>query len=114
MINSDVKKNNTWFQNRKKHTIRLTKNSFQNGNGVDNGKYEYKKQLVIGGESLYSGYPDITVLPDGTIATLTEETSVNEQDAYDIVFRRFNLHWLTDGKEWVDYSTDYLFQQPQN
>lgn len=112
MINADTQKTGTWFQARKNHTVRLTKNSFQNGQGTQNGKYEYKKRLVNGGESLYSGYPTITVLPDGTIATLTEETSVNEQDAYDIVFRRFNLHWLSDGKEYVDYNTDYLFQSP--
>ena len=55
--------------------------------------------LLMAGQSLYSGYPAITVLPDGTIATLTEETTQNLQDQYDIVFRRFNLYWLSGGVE---------------
>ena len=110
MINANVAKANTWFMARKNHTIRMTANDFGNGNGTSTGKYIYTKQLVNGGENLYSGYPSITVLPDGTIATLTEETTVNEQDAYDIVFRRFNLCWLSGGKEYVNYDTDNLFQ----
>ena len=110
MINANVAKANSWFTARKNHTIRMTANDFGNGNGTSTGKYIYTKQLVNGGENLYSGYPSITVLPDGTIATLTEETTVNEQDAYDIVFRRFNLCWLSGGKEYVNYDTDNLFQ----
>lgn len=110
MINANVPAIGTWFQARKNHTVRMTDNDFQNGNGTSTGKYIYTKQLVNGGENLYSGYPAITTLPDGTICTLTEETDINEQDAYDIVFRRFNLYWLSDGKEYVNYDTDNLFK----
>ena len=113
-INANIKKNGTWFQNRKNHCVSLTKNEFRNGNGTQTGKYAYRKQLVNGGESLYSGYPAITVLPDGTIATLTEETTQNLQDQYDIVFRRFNLYWLSGGAEYVDYDKDPLFQTKNN
>ena len=120
MINANVNANSKWFFTRKNHHIRLTKNEFQNGTGTATGKYTYTKQLVIGGENLYSGYPAITTLPDGTICTLTEETSKTTRppevtgdaggDDYNIVFRRFNLYWLSDGKEYVDYNTDNLFQ----
>ena len=119
MINSEASANGKWFFTRKNHHIRLTENEFQNGVGTANGKYAYDKQLVIGGENLYSGYPTITTLPDGTICTLTEETWTTGRqpqagdaggDDYDIVFRRFNLYWLSDGKEHVDYNTDNLFQ----
>ena len=119
MINSEASANGKWFFTRKNHHIRLTENEFQNGVGTANGKYAYDKQLVIGGENLYSGYPTITTLPDGTICTLTEETWETTRqpqagdaggDDYDIVFRRFNLYWLSDGKEHVDYNTDNLFQ----
>ena len=124
MINANAKPDGKWFFTRKNHYVRLTKNEFADGNGTATGKYAYSKQLVNGGENLYSGYPTITVLPDGSIATLTEEawqttrppelTGDAGGDDYDIVFRRFNLYWLTDGKEFVDYNSDYLFQQPQN
>lgn len=111
LIHANSKPANAWFTVRKNHHIKFTKNDFGNGNGTQPGKYEYDKQLVKGGESLYSGYPTITVLPDGTIGTLTEETSVNAQDQYDIIWRRFNLYWLSDQKEFVDYSTGPRFQQ---
>ncbi len=121
MINANTVANGKWFFTRKNHYVRLTKNEFNNGQGASTGKYAYAKQLVNGGENLYSGYPTITVLPDGTIATLTEETRETTRDPaqtgdaggddYNIVFRRFNLYWLSDGKEYVDYSSDYLFQQ---
>ena len=120
MINANANADGKWFFTRKNHHIRLTDNEFKSGNGTENGKYAYDKQLVIGGEKLYSGYPAITTLPDGTICTLTEETWTTGRDPvagvdaggddYDIVFRRFNLHWLSDGKEYVDYNTDNLFQ----
>ena len=105
-------KPNTWFTARLNHHIKLTKNEFNNGKGNENGKYAYDKQLVNDGAKRYSGYPTITVLPDGSIATLTEETLMKAQDEYNIVFRRFNLFWLSSGKEYVDYSKDTLFQTP--
>ncbi|MEI0794588.1 sialidase family protein [Brachyspira pilosicoli] len=124
MINANATPNGKWFFTRKNHYVRLTENEFDNGKGTSSGKYAYSKQLVNGGENLYSGYPTIAVLPDGTICTLTEETWQTTRppeltgdaggDDYDIVFRRFNLYWLTDGKEFADYTSDYLFQQPQN
>ena len=124
MINANATPDGKWFFTRKNHYVRLTENEFDNGNGISTGKYAYSKQLVNGGENLYSGYPTIAVLPDGTICTLTEETWQTTRppeltgdaggDDYDIVFRRFNLYWLSDGKEFVDYTSDYLFQQPQN
>lgn len=122
MINSDVTANGKWFFNRKKHTIRLTENEFDNGNPTSSGKYTYTKMLAKDGATRYSGYPTISVLPDGSIITLTEEETATERpaggqfgaggDDYDIIFRRFNLYWLSDGKEYVDYSKDALFQQP--
>ena len=111
LIHADSKPANAWFTVRFNHHIKFTKNDFGNGNGIQASKYDYDKQLVSGGEKLYSGYPTITVLPDGTIGTLTEETSVNAQDQYDIIWRRFNLYWLSDQKEFVDYSTGPRFQQ---
>lgn len=122
MINSDVTANGTWFFNRKKHTIRLTENEFNNGNPTKTGKYAYTKMLAKDGATRYSGYPTISVLPDGSIITLTEEETETQRpaggqfgaggDDYDIIFRRFNLYWLSDGREYVDYSKDALFQQP--
>lgn len=122
MINSDGTANGTWFFNRKRHTIRLTENEFNNGNPTQAGKYAYNKMLAKDGATRYSGYPTISVLPDGSIITLTEEETATERpaggqfgaggDDYDIIFRRFNLYWLSDGKEYVDYSKDALFQQP--
>lgn len=111
LIHANSQKTGGWFAARKNHHVKLTQNEFGNGNGTSAGKYAYDKQLVNGGDNLYSGYPTITVLPDGTIGTLTEETSLNQQDQYDIIWRRFNLFWLSDGREYVDYSTGPRFQQ---
>ncbi|WP_346680452.1 sialidase family protein [uncultured Brachyspira sp.] len=112
LIHANSPHKGTWFTARLNHHIKLTKNEFNNGKGNENGKYTYDKQLVNDGAKRYSGYPTITVLPDGSIATLTEETLINKQDEYNIVFRRFNLFWLSSGKEYVDYSKDTLFQTP--
>ena len=117
LIHANSKPNNAsgkkWFFARFNHHIKLTKNEFGNGIGTANQKYAYDKQLVNGGDKLYSGYPTITVLPDGTIGTLTEETTDGSQsDAYSIVWRRFNLYWLSGGTEYVDYSNGPRFQQP--
>ena len=80
------------------YSVRMTTNDFNNGvTGSD--KYHYNRKFAeeSGNED---GYPAITVLPDGTIATLTEENSS------DIVFRRFNLSWLTYKDEKINYSID--------
>ena len=51
-----------------------------------------------------SGYSALARLKDGTIVTLSEEQggygdlSVTGKELYHIVFRRFNLRWLTDMK----------------
>ncbi len=81
------------------YSVRMTTNDFNNGvTGSD--KYHYNRKFAeeSGNED---GYPAITVLPDGTIATLTEENSS------DIVFRRFNLSWLTYKEEKINYSIDF-------
>ena len=94
------KKNGTGYN------VRMTFNDFGNGAGNFNNKYLYNKDFAtnnVGGD----GYPAITVLPDGTIATLTEETD-------GIVFRRFNLSWLSSvdgtegGEDYVDYELDNI------
>lgn len=53
----------------------ITKNDFNNGKaeGGTNAKYAYTKELTAGQTG---SYPAITVLPDGTIATLTEVTAI--------------------------------------
>lgn len=115
-INCNARATGGYFDTRKNHYVYLTKSDFKDGNIDSTGKYDYQHQLVNNGEQMYSGYPTITVLPDGTIATLTEETPDKPTggltDTYDIVFRRFNLYWLTGGKEYVDYSKDRRFQTP--
>ena len=76
--------------------IKMSTNDFNNGN--PNNKYHNERDLVLGGAKS-DGYPAITTLPDGTIATLTDENN-------GVVFRRFNLYWLSDGLRYIDYSTD--------
>lgn len=78
--------------------VRLTTNDFENKNN-----YIYKEAEIITSDSETDGYPAITVLPDGTIATLTEEGNGK------IVFRRFNYYWFTDGQDSIDYSKDLKF-----
>ena len=79
------------------YTVKMTTNDFNNG--AKNNKYHFTRELV-NESGKEDGYPAITVLPDGTIATLTEENSS------DIVFRRFNLSWLTYQDNKIDYSKD--------
>ena len=56
-----------------------------------------KKKIVQAKSACYSS---IDVLGDGTIITFAEEPSVaGGTDNYDLVFRRFNLAWITDGNE---------------
>ena len=80
------------------YNIKMTTNDFNNG-AKGGTKYHNEMVLVSGGANSADSYPAITVLPDGTIATLTDEDN-------GVVFRRFNLYWLTDGLRNVDYSTD--------
>ena len=83
------------------YTVKMTTNDFNNGAGTGglDAKYAYSRELVSE-SGREDGYPAITVLSDGTIATLTEENSS------DIVFRRFNLSWLTYQDNKIDYSKD--------
>lgn len=84
------------------YSVRLTTNDFNNG--LPGSKYAYTNELVsVSGVD--DGYPAITVLPDGTIGTLTEEAG----SSANIIFRRFNLYWLTGGSESVDYNTDLRY-----
>ncbi|WP_158639753.1 sialidase family protein [Brachyspira aalborgi] len=83
------------------YTVKMTTNDFNNG--AKNNKYHFIRELV-NESGREDGYPAITVLPDGTIATLTEENSS------DIVFRRFNLSWLTYQDNKIDYSKDLKYQ----
>ena len=81
------------------YKVMLTDNDFNHGRpeGGINSKYKYTKEITAGSTG---GYCAITVLPDGTIATLTEDTGG------DMYFKRFNLYWLTGGLESINYSTD--------
>lgn len=81
------------------YKVMLTDNDFNHGRpeGGINSKYKYTKEISA---SSTGGYCAITVLPDGTIATLTEDTGG------DMYFKRFNLYWLTGGAESINYSTD--------
>ena len=82
------------------YKVRLTDNDFNNG---DKSGSKYKKtEIIVADTGITNGYPAITVLPDGTIGTLTEEM---KDSSANIIFRRFNLYWLTYGSEKVDYST---------
>ena len=50
----------------------------------------------------FSGYSDLAVLPDGTILCFYERGSTNNKDIYRtglLTLARFNLEWLTDGKD---------------
>lgn len=67
----------------------------------DEGKtYPIRKELNAGA----SCYSSIDVLGDGTIVTFAEETPTQSSglDRYDLVFRRFNLNWMTDGAQSYD------------
>lgn len=104
MVYSDRKRNN--------YNATLSVNDFNNGLGSHAGKHLYDKVVASNVASVGNAeniYPAITVLPDGTIATLAEETN-------NMVFRRFNLSWLTsssdgeDGEEYIDYDTDNILK----
>ena len=88
----------TSYEKKSGYDVMLTVNDFNHGkpNGGTANKYKYTKNIPSASTGLY---PAITVLPDGTIATLTE-------DGGDMYFKRFNLYWLTGGAESINYSTD--------
>ncbi len=60
----------------------------------DEGKTWQNSKVLYEGPS---GYSSMTILPDGSIGILYEtgEKSLLEK----IMFARFNLAWLTDGKD---------------
>ena len=89
----------TSYEKKSGYDVMLTDNDFNHGqpNGGTAKKYKYTKEII---SSSTGGYPAITVLPDGTIATLTEDSGG------DMYFKRFNLYWLTGGAENINYSTD--------
>ena len=64
----------------------------------------WEKQKVL--NSGRAGYAALARLKDGTIVTLSEEQGGQanlpntKNELYNIVFRRFNLRWLTDMKDY--------------
>ena len=88
----------TSYESKTGYDVMLTVNDFNHGkpDGGTANKYKYTKNIPSASTGLY---PAITVLPDGTIATLTEDNG-------DLYFKRFNLYWLTGGNESINYSTD--------
>ncbi|TXJ52063.1 exo-alpha-sialidase [Brachyspira aalborgi] len=88
----------TSYEKKSGYDVMLTDNDFNHGkpDGGTANKYKYTKNIPSASTGLY---PAITVLPDGTIATLTEDNG-------DMYFKRFNLYWLTGGVESINYSTD--------
>ncbi len=46
-----------------------------------------------------SGYSDLAVGPDGTIYCLYETNTVDKGFNYSLILKRFNVAWLTDGKD---------------
>lgn len=88
----------TSYEKKSGYDVMLTVNDFNHGkpDGGTANKYKYTKNIPSASTGLY---PAITVLPDGTIATLTEDNG-------DMYFKRFNLYWLTSGAESINYSTD--------
>lgn len=88
----------TSYEKKSGYDVMLTVNDFNHGkpDGGTANKYKYTKNII---SASTGGYPAITVLPDGTIATLTE-------DGGDMYFKRFNLYWLTGGAESINYATD--------
>ena len=89
----------TSYESKAGYDVMLTDNDFNHGkpDGGTKGKYKYTKNIPSASTGLY---PAITVLPDGTIATLTEDSGG------DMYFKRFNLYWLTGGAESINYATD--------
>lgn len=68
----------------------------------EGNSWDAAKKVIQPGNSCY---PSIDVLGDGTIVTYAEEPNVGQNPGnghYDMVFRRFNLAWLTDGAQVYD------------
>ena len=87
----------TSYEKKSGYDVMLTDNDFNHGKPNEGtAQYKYTKNIP---SALTGLYPAITVLPDGTIATLTEDNG-------DMYFKRFNLYWLTSGAESINYSTD--------
>ncbi len=63
----------------------------------DNGKTWPISREICHGEAVYS---EITVLPDGTIALISEE---NDRPGFDIYYTRISLDWLLNGERNYDY-----------
>jgi sialidase-1 len=64
-------------------------------------------QKVINAES--SGYSDLAVGPDGMIYCLYETNTTGTGWNYSLVLKRFNLEWLTEGKDkWVRGDGDFV------
>jgi sialidase-1 len=64
----------------------------------EGGTWSVKKVLEPG----MAGYSDLAVLPDGTILCFYETGSATRPDggpARELVLARFNLEWLTDGRD---------------
>lgn len=89
----------TSYTSKTGYDVMLTGDDFNHGqpNEGTASKYKYTKEITAGSTG---GYCAITVLPDGTIATLTEDSGG------DMYFKRFNLYWLTGGVEKINYATD--------
>lgn len=87
----------------KSYGVKMTVNDFNGGAGSFNSKYIYNKLIASNLTDANDIYPAITVLPDGTIATLAEETN-------NMVFRRFNLSWLSGEEEYIDYDIDNILK----
>ena len=87
----------------KSYGVKMTINDFNGGVGGFNSKYLYKKVIASNLTDANDIYPAITVLPDGTIATLAGETN-------NMVFRRFNLSWLSGEEEYIDYDIDNILK----
>lgn len=87
---------------RKKITLNISK---------DNGSSWQKLLTYYDGDSCYAS---IDVLQDGTVILLTEEPKASPGEGsdqngwYDLVFRRYNMNYLTGGAE--SYSTDWYLE----
>ena len=62
----------------------------------DEGRtWSVKKKIIDG----YAAYSSLTVLPDGSVGCLVEESPTTSDNGYQISFVKFTLDWLTDGAD---------------